>query len=233
MTDVSLHDLETFLSDLLLAEPFTDDQNGIYRVSSRAITRLGLALEPPPDAAYWAERDALDALFLHRPWKLGALPGPVGVLAYHYAFDERLTTGYNPYLADVLGMAGLEVLGDKEGRPLGMIGDVAPVPFKTFMDRVTREFGGLEAVHNQTPREVSRACVVGAMRPALVFEAAARGAQVYLTGEYRKSAAQAVAETGMSVLVIGHERSEHWGLAKLAGLLTARFPGLETILLAS
>lgn len=205
------------------------DQNGVYRVSDRSVRRLGLALEPAPDTADWVRRERLDALFLHRPWKLGTLPEGIGVLAYHYAFDERLTTGHNPYLAEALGMSGLEVLGEKEGRPLGMIGDVAAMPFETFRSRVEREFGELEAVHNVRAREISRVCVVGAMRPALVQEAAARGGQVYLTGEYRKAAAQAVAETGLSVLVIGHERSERWGLGKLAALLEGRFPGLKVV----
>ena len=225
----TLTDLEAFLSSLLLADQFGDDQNGLYRASDRPVKRLGLALEPAPDTADWVHREELDALFLHRPWKLEALPEDIGVLAYHYAFDERLTTGYNPYLAEALGMSGLEVLGEKEGRPLGMIGDIAAVPFDTFCSRVEREFGGLEAVHNAQAREVSRVCVVGAMRPALVREAAARGAQVYLTGEYRRSAAQAVAETGLSVFVIGHERSERWGLEKLAEVLEGRFPDLEVV----
>lgn len=228
-----LQTLEVYLSVLLDAEKFVGDQNGIYHPSPRPVGRLGLALEPPSDAAAWVRRERLDALFLHRPWKLGPLPEDIGVLAYHYAFDERLTTGYNPYLADALGLTGLEVLGDKEGRPLGMIGDVSPESFATFLSRVEAEFGGLEEVYNARECEVSRACVVGAMRPALIQEAAERGAQVYLTGEYRKGAAQAVEETGMIVLEVGHERSERWGLRQLAALLEVQFPSLKTVIRSS
>ncbi len=229
----TLADLETFLSDFLLATQFTDDQNGIYRVSDRPVKRLGLALEPTSAISEWILQNNLDALFLHRPWKLGRTPKDVGVLAYHYAFDERLTTGFNPLLADALELSQLEVLGHKDGRPLGMIGDVPSAPFTAFQGRVEAEFSGLEAVYGATEAatggEVTRACVVGAMRPALVYEAAERGAQVYLTGQYRKGAAKAVAETGMSVLELGHERSEIWGLRALADVLRERF-GLEVIL---
>ena len=35
-----------------------------------------------------------------------------------FAFDERLTLGFNPRLAAVLGMSTLEVLGEKEGRAI-------------------------------------------------------------------------------------------------------------------
>jgi putative NIF3 family GTP cyclohydrolase 1 type 2 len=229
----TLRDLEVFLTETLLADQFSDDQNGLYRASERPIKRLGLALEPSPDTADWVRREGLDALFLHRPWKLGALPEGIGVLAYHYAFDERLTTGYNPYLAETLGMAGLEVLGEKEGRSLGMIGEVAPVSFNHFQAHVVRAFAGLEATYNERVREVTRICVVGAMRPELVQEAAARGAQVYLTGEYRKRVAQAVTETGLTVLEIGHERSERWGLGALADILEGAFPGLEPVIFTS
>lgn len=231
---MELGDLETFLSDFLLAEQFTADQNGVYRPSAASVRRLGLALEPWPGISTWVRDQNLDALFLHRPWKLGALPEGIGVLAYHYAFDERLTTGYNPLLAAALGFTEVAVLGHKEGRPLGMIGDVSPTPFAAFSSQVETEFGGLEnayGMHGGKHRgAVTRACVVGALRPALVYEAAERGAQVYLTGEYRKSAAQAIADTGLSVLELGHQRSEVWGLARLAEVLRAQFPDLTVVL---
>ena len=223
-------DLEHFLSEFLLASQFVGDQNGVYRASSRGVKTLGLALEPWPGISGWITEKRLDALFLHRPWKLGALLGGVGVLAYHYAFDERLTTGYNPLLAEALGFSDLNVLGYKEGRPLGMIGDVPAVSLREFQAQVEAEFGGLEGVYGVQEGEVTRACVVGAMRPALIHEAAERGVQVYLTGQYRKGAAQAVAETGVSVFEIGHERSEVWGLKTLATTLQGHFPNLKIVL---
>ena len=222
--------LQTFLNELLLANQFTDDQNGVYVPSSRPVNRLGLALEPPSDVTAWIKEDNLDALFLHRPWKLGRLPDGVGVLAYHYAFDERLTTAYNPPLAEALGMTDLQPFGSKQGRVLGMMGDVPPTPWAAFRASAETEFGGREGVYGNEGAEVTRICVVGALRPALVYEAAEGGAQVYLTGEYRPAAAKAIAETGVSVLVIGHERSEVWGLRALERLLQKQFPTLETFL---
>lgn len=189
-----------------------------------------MALEPWPGISDWVAQRKLDALFLHRPWKLGALPEGVGVLAYHYAFDERLTTGYNPLLAEALEFSEVEVLGYKEGRPLGMIADVPKTTVAAFQARVEAEFGGLGGVHGAPTDEVTRACVVGAMRSALIHEAAERGAQVYLTGGYRKGAAHAVAETGLAVFEIGHQRSEVWGLKTLSTVLREEFPDLEVVI---
>lgn len=230
---LTLGEVRDFLDTLLLVHRFEGDQNGPY-AHFRAevpVTRLGVALEATPGLAAWAEREALDALFLHRPWGLKGAHLPV--LAYHYAFDERLTTGFNPDLAEALALGNPQVLGDKEGRPLGMIGDVPPVRLSTFRASVQGLFGGLEGVYGPAEGEVSRACVVGAMRPPLVYEAAERGAQVYLTGQYRKGAARAVSETGMTVLELGHARSERWGLGVLAALLRAAFPSLKVVLYAA
>lgn len=222
--------LQTFLDELLLANGFADDQNGVYVPSSRPVNRLGLALEPPSDVMTWIAENDLDALFLHRPWRLGRLPDGIGVLAYHYAFDERLTTAYNPPLAEALEMTDPQPFGLKQGRVLGMMGDVPPTSWAAFRERAETEFGGLEGVYGTEGAEVTRVCVVGALRPALVYEAAEGGAQVYLTGEYRPAAAKAIAETGVSVFVIGHERSEVWGLRALERLLQKQFPDLETFL---
>ncbi len=183
----------------------------------RQVRRLGLSLEPP------ARTESLDALFLHRHW--GFQDAGIGVLASHLPFDERLTIGYNPELAEALGLDAVEVLGTK-----GMIGDFAG-DFATLVERITAEFGKPEAV--EPGGVVRRVAAVGAMTDALVREAAARGAGAYVTGQMRVPALRAVAETGMAVVAIGHRRSEVWGLHLLARLLRAEWPGLETIVLDS
>src|SRR6476646_7304506 len=103
---ISLDQLALFLDQFFLTQQFELDPNGIYRPSTRPIRRLGLALEPWPHLREWAITTQIDALFLHRPWKLEGeqLPADVGVVSYHLAFDERLTLGFNPLLASTLGL---------------------------------------------------------------------------------------------------------------------------------
>ena len=234
----TLDELNAFLSAYLFAGRFEDDQNGIYRASNQAdksVKRIGLLLEPFPKLADWTKKNKLDALFIHRPWKLEKMTPPsreVGILAYHYAFDELLTTGYNPRLADVLLMEGLEVLGHKEGRPLGMIGDVPRTDLQMFRAQVEEVFGGLEGAYlkAEPEEEVAQVCVVGAMRDPLVREAHERGANVYITGQRRDHAKKAVEGTSMNVLEIGHERCERWGLRALAGVLRERYAGLSVVI---
>lgn len=154
----------------------------------------------------------------------------IGVLAYHLPFDEHLTLGYNPRLADALRLHNPEILGEKEGRPLGMIGDIEPQSFAVLTAALSAVFGGYDEVDG--PRDggdVTRVAVMGAMTDALVRDAHEQGARAYVTGQFRTPARLSVQETGLGVAVIGHRRSELWGLRALAGLLRERWASLEVV----
>ncbi len=225
-----LAELAAFLDELLEVARTPDDAGGIVRASERPITRLGMVLEPWPEIGRWAHDNAIDALFIHRPWRLdGTLLAPdVGIIAYHRAFDEHLTISYNPWLAQRLSLTAVEVLGTKEGRPIGMIGEASADVLARWSDQLADVFGGLDEAH-PARRAGTRIAVVGAMNDALVREAASRGAIVYVTGQWRLSAAAAVAATGIGVAVVGHRRSEEWGLDMLADLLRERWTDIEVV----
>ncbi|MDQ3398737.1 MAG: Nif3-like dinuclear metal center hexameric protein [Deinococcota bacterium] len=227
---ITLAETGSFLDGFFGVALYRNEPDGSYLPSQRPIRRLGLALEPFPGLGEWVRGERLDALFLHRPWGLEKTQPPpdVGVLAYHLPFDETLTLGMNARLAGVLSMTGLMPLGKKDGRVIGMLGDVPNSGFQNFRAVVEGVFGGLETV--VTGRgEVARVAVVGAMTEALVLEAAERGADVYITGQFRQPAERAVLATGIAVIEVGHERSERWGLRALAGVLRERWAGLEVI----
>jgi putative NIF3 family GTP cyclohydrolase 1 type 2 len=148
----------------------------------------------------------------------------------HLPFDERLTTGLNPRLADALGLTGAAPIGARDGRPLGMLGDVAPAPAGAWAARVAAVFGGAEGEVVPDPRApVARAAVVGAMTDALVREAAARGAGLYVTGQLRHPGRAAAAETGVAVVAVGHARSEWWGVRALGHLVAERWGAVAVV----
>lgn len=231
----SFDELAAFIDGLLLIERFAagDDPAGVWRppASDGPVAVVGLALEAAAGIGAWVAREGIDALVLHRPWGLAACPDPpatVGVLAYHLAFDERLTLGFNPWLAAAIGMTDLEVVGRKEGRPLGMLGAIAEQASGSVVAALAAEFHGLETTL-PGPATVSRVAVVGAMTADLVAEAARRGAGRYVTGQVRQPALAMVRETGIGVVAVGHRRSEEWGLRTLARLLRERWPDLRVM----
>lgn len=228
---ISIDELRQFLDDFFAVERYGDDQGGVFRAATRPVRRLGLALEPWPTIDEWADAERLDALFLHRPWKLQPWQLPErGVLAYHLAFDERLTIGFNPRLADALQLTAIETLGEKTGRAIGMIGEVPEQSFADYVALLDQVFGQHDAAQVPITEQINRVAVVGAMTDALVREAADRGAQIYVTGQLRQPAREAVRETGIGVVAIGHRRSEIWGLRALAGVIRERWSHIEVVL---
>jgi len=228
---ISLDKIAQFLDGFFAVHNFGSDQNGVYLPSQRCVARFGLALEPWAGLSDWARAKQLDALFLHRPWHLqqGQLGSDVGVVAYHLAFDEHLTLSFNPRLATVLGMCQLEVLGEKEGRAIGMIGNVAAQSFASYCCCLNEVFAGEDKALAGNGSQVLRVAVVGAISDALVREAVSRGADIYVTGQLRQPAQAALQETGISVVAVGHRRSEEWGLRALAGVLAERWSRLEVV----
>ena len=241
-TPLYLNDLVRLLQDEFATNTYPKaEQGGVYHASDRVIKRLGLALEPFPTLPDWVHEHQLDALWLHRPWKLNvsSLPADVGILSHHLPFDETLTMGYNRLLASQLGSLTEPVpFADKlhppepdrpplPPRPIGMFIDVAPQEFDGWLETIKTMFNGYdraEAGFSTSEHQPTRyrVAVVGAMNDALVRESADQGANVYLTGAYRKPGQQAVDETGIAVIAVGHRRSEEWGLRALANLLHER-----------
>jgi len=218
------------------------EQGGIDCPSDRPVRRLGLALEPFPGILNWVREQQLDALWLHRPWQLDAsqLPAGLALLHHHLPFDETLTMGLNHRLARLLGAAdpvrplGTKQATDERGhllppRPIGMLIDVPTREFDAQLATISRAFIGYDRAEAGRHTDVTRLAVVGAMTDTLVRQAAEAGAELYLTGQYRKPAQDAVNQTGMAVIAVGHRRTEEWGLLALAELLRERWPDLTTI----
>lgn len=230
---IFLEDIREFLDRLFLVHCYNEaERGGVYLPSSRRIKRFGLVLEPGTQLKEWALANSVDGLFLHRPWKLqpSQLPSNVGVISYHLPFDERLTLGFNRRLAEVLGISSITVLGHKDTRAIGMIGDVSIQSFSNLSNCINQVFGGYEQVLAAEQTEVRKIAVVGAMTDLLVREAADKGADVYITGQLRQPALEAMQETKIAAIAIGHRRSEAWGLRVLAGLLRERWASLEVII---
>ncbi len=227
---IYLKDLAEFLDQFFLKHQYEHDPGGIYHDSDRPIHRLGLLLEPFPTLDDWIRHHDVDALFLHRPWKLenGWMTENLGVIFYHLPFDERLTLGFNLRLADALSIVNVQPFGEKDNRVIGMIGEILPQPFDRYTNQVQQVFNGYTSLAGG-PEAIVKVAVVGAMTESLIREAAQQNVTVYITGQFREAAAQAVLETGINVIEIGHRRSEEWGLRLLSNILRERWATLDVI----
>ncbi|MBD2213955.1 Nif3-like dinuclear metal center hexameric protein [Nostoc linckia FACHB-104] len=230
---IYLIDIVDFLNNFFHVEQFpTSERGGIYLPSSNPVQRLGLALEAETRLYEWISNKRLDALFLHRPWnlELKKLPSELGIISYHLPFDECLTVGFNPRLAQILQMSNLQVLGKKQNRAIGMIGEIDTQPLVKLCSFITQIFGKAEQILPAVNSNIKRIAVVGAMTDSLVREAAKLGVDVYITGQFRQPAKAAIQETKIGVITVGHRHSELWGLRSLSEVLQERWSSLEVFI---
>ncbi|MGB3542985.1 Nif3-like dinuclear metal center hexameric protein, partial [Rubrivirga sp.] len=228
----TVRDLEDALAPHLDLERYRreGDPTGVWLDSDRDVRRLGLRLEagrPPYD---WA--DGLDAVLVHRPFGLwpAMLPDGLGVLAAHRALDDLHSVGCNPALARSLGLeADAEPLR-RDGNPIGLVGRLpSAVDLEGAVRRVEVELGGLEDAVGPEPESIEALALAGAMTESLVEDAAERGAGLYVTGQIRRNALEAVERCGVRVVSVGQGRAEWWGLRRLGALLGESFPGLVVV----
>ncbi|GAB3749288.1 Nif3-like dinuclear metal center hexameric protein [Spirosoma pomorum] len=237
---VFLNDIAHFLHQEFGVDRYpANELGGVFRPTEQPIKRVGLALEPWPGLESWVTTNKLDAIWLHRPWQLDPqlLPN-LGILTNHLPFDETLTMGYNPALAQVIGATSqLEPLGFKQAvtdsgdtlpeRAIGMLFDTDAYEFDVWLKQISHQFRGYDRTEAGRQTMINRIAVVGAMTDKLILEAADRGAQLYVTGQYRKPAQEAVNQTGLAVIAVGHRRSEEWGLHALVNRLQEQWPALS------
>lgn len=227
-----LRQVAAHLDHYLRVRSHPDERNGMLTEGDPFVRRIGLALEPS-HVMHAGGTGGLDALLLHRAFGMEQLhlAPSLGVLAYHLPFDDRMTLGDNPRLAALLEMTSVEPVPGEGARTIGMIGDTAPCAAAGLQERLAQLFGALEEVVPPREDEVRRIAVAGAMTAALIHEAGRRGAGLFLTGQLRAPAREAVRETGIGAVAVGHARAERWGLRALGGLLRERWAGLEVVIL--
>jgi len=152
------------------------------------------------------------------------------VLAAHGALDDRFAIGPN---SEVPAALGLDVDAEPLRRDGTAIGVVARLPEAARLGdvagRVEAELGGLKARLGDGPKAVEAVAFAGAMTAELVGDAAARGALLYVTGQIRRPAIEAVHRCGVRALAVGQGRAEAWGLRRLGALVRERWPGVEVV----
>ena len=205
------------------------DPAGVWMDSGRSVERLVLRLDAGPPPYRWAS--GADAVLIHRPFGLwpAALPESVGVLAVHRALDDRHSIGVNPTLAEALDLDPDDEPLRRDGNAMGLIGQVRQRrSVADMLEAIRREFGGIEETWGDVASAPAPAvALAGAMTDAMVRDAAARGAAVYLTGQLRKPGREAARQTGTLAVAVGQDRAEAWGLRRLSSLLRERWPHLD------
>lgn len=125
------------------------------------------------------------------------------LIAMHTNLDNA-HPGVNDALAVRLGLS--EVQGLEHGLCAGTL--PSPTPLKTLAAQVEEALGGAVRMYGDGERKVSRIAVLGGSGGSFWPEAAAAGAEVYLTGEMGHHHALDALGEGLCALECGHAATE-------------------------
>lgn len=147
----------------------------------------------------------------------------INVFAYHLPLDKHPVLGNNAQLGGILGWPSDKVVGKNGLIHIGQLEN--PVPASMLIKHVENQLGNrCVAVGHINPDRLVRTvswCTGGA--PGYVEEAAACGADLYLTGELSEPAVHVATEMGVTLLGAGHHATERCGASAVGEWMAQEF----------
>ena len=165
------------------------------------------------DPVYALCQSGLAALSVHTPWDCAA-------------------GGVNDVLCEKLGLQNVQTIPSPETTvPMARIGDITPCSPHAFAEKAA---AALHTTVQLVPGKdaVRRVAVCGGAGMDFFFDAIARGADAYLTGEAKHHELLLAADCGKTLVVGGHFATEAPSMAALQQAVQQAFPTLQTVLLA-
>lgn len=146
----------------------------------------------------------------------------VSLVAYHLPLDAHGSLGNNVGVLRAIGAAPVEPWG---GRPaIGWEGSFeAPVARDEVVARLSRATGHAPMVFGAGPDAVRRVGVVTGGGAGFFEEAAARGVDLFVTGEPSEQSRGLAEELGVTFVAAGHHATERFGPKALGSYVEETF----------
>ena len=233
-------ELHTYLNDYLQSSRYRDyAPNGIQIEGKAEIRRITTAVTASQAAIEAAIAQQADALLVHHGyfWK-GEAPAITGIkkqriadllahdinlIAYHLPLDQHAELGNNALFARHFDC---ETVWQSATESLIWHAHIRPITLPTLLDRLAHDLDRLPlAVGENTGELIHIAWCTGAAQDYLQ-QAAAEGAQAYISGEYAERSYHVARESGYTYISCGHHASERAGIRTLGEHLATTF-GLD------
>jgi dinuclear metal center YbgI/SA1388 family protein len=149
----------------------------------------------------------------------------IALAAYHLPLDAHPEIGNNAQLARELGAVELSPFARHGTETIGCLGTIPGegVPLADLLARTRLATNREPLVFDVGPQTVQRVAVVTGAGAGYLEEAAAAGAQAFVTGEVPERAMALAREVGVTLIAAGHYATETFGIRRLGGLLAERF----------
>jgi len=223
---VKLDDVVSFLNERLEVSKFDEEEsNGLIVRASDVVTSIAAAVSTSFHAISRAKSAQADLLIVHhRSWPQIDLElveekhtrlrqNGISLYGAHSALDGAHGISNGDGVAEATGVKVRERFLPYHGGMAGVIGTTSGT-FQQFVDRLGSALGTLVEAHENSER-------FGVV--AIVQEAAARGADTYVTGEITMYTRMYAKERKINLVAGSHYSTETFGVRALAQLVEARF----------
>ncbi|MBS1169809.1 MAG: hypothetical protein H6R01_727 [Burkholderiaceae bacterium] len=194
--------------------------------ASRAL--IEAAIEQRADALlvhhgyFWRDENPCVVGIKHHRLKL-LLQNDISLFVYHLPLDHHPELGNNAQLARLLGVLPDGRFGENE---LGWLGAV-PVSLARNVGElatlVERRLGRKPLLVGDPAQLLRRVGWCSGAAQGLLADAAAAGADVFLSGEISEQTAHVAREAGIAYLACGHHATERLGVQSLGERIAAEF----------
>jgi dinuclear metal center YbgI/SA1388 family protein len=230
------------IDGLLQPERFEDYcPNGLQVPGRPEVTTIATGVSAHLELFELAAAEQADLLLVHHGLFWGSGPGPIdaplkrrlrvlfdadiSLAAYHLPLDAHLELGNNALLARALGAEDLGPFALHRGEPIGVLADVSggPLAAAELFVRVREATSREPLVLDGGPAQVGRLAIVSGAGADYLGEAAAAGAEAFITGEPAERSMAQARELGLHFIAAGHYATETFGVRRLGERLAERF----------
>jgi len=245
----SLADVLNEIDRLLEPARFQDyGPNGLQVPGPSEITTIATGVSAHAELFEMAAAEGAELLIVHHGLFWGSGPGPIdavlkrrlqilfdadiGLAAYHLPLDAHPRIGNNALLASALGAETLDPFALHEGQPIGFIARLPGdgLPCEELFARVQQITAREPLLFDSGPARVRRVAIVSGAGADYLSDAAAAGAEAFLTGEPAERVMGQARELGLHFIAAGHYATETFGIRRLGEHLAARFGLRESFL---
>jgi dinuclear metal center YbgI/SA1388 family protein len=238
----SLAEIVEDIDRLLEPERFEDyGPNGLQVPGRADVATIATGVSAHLELFQLAAGAKADMLLVHHGLFWGPGPGPIdaplkrrlqvlfaadlSLVAYHLPLDAHLEIGNNALLARALGAQDPGPFALHRGQPIGVLarlpGDGLPAAelFGRVRDVTSRE----PLVFDAGPALLTRLAIVSGAGADYLGDAAAAGADAFITGEPAERSMAQARELGLHFIAAGHYATETFGVRRLGEHLAERF----------
>ncbi|MBY0577833.1 MAG: Nif3-like dinuclear metal center hexameric protein [Burkholderiales bacterium] len=229
-------ELEDYTGRLLEIDRFRDYcPNGLQVEGSRDIGKIATGVSASLLFLEKAKDCGADAVFVHHGyfWRnedaritgikkkriAFLIENGMSLFAYHLPLDSHPDLGNNARLGAKLGFAMKSRFGDQG---IAMMGEIEhPAPIEEIGSTIERELGRKPSIFGGS--FVRKIAWCSGAAQGLLLEAAALGADAYLSGEISEQTVHEAMESNIAYICAGHHATERYGIEALGEHLAAAF----------